>query len=226
MRLIGVTSLLLLVALYSEAQDYKKNNGTTTHKEDPNKVYQTAGIDSVDVLKALELAGVRIFKIPLRSFDKKYKFSIALTEFIEGKKVGSKNISPTDSNFYFHYVKNDSSKYVQYYDFIEQISFFSKERDTVCDLRIEVYGNAGGAKLRKKQKRTWQNYNWRTYSETSWELNKSIPILVYASSWYDKKFNVERFCGVTDLSTDKEGTAELLNNSPHYYILSYLVSDK
>ena len=59
--------------LHLEAQDYKKNNGTATYKEDPNKEYQTAGIDSVDLLKALDLAGVRIFKIPLRSFDKKYK---------------------------------------------------------------------------------------------------------------------------------------------------------
>jgi hypothetical protein len=217
--------VILLAALSCYAQDYRKDLQTRLEKENPNNAYQTYNIDDVDLLKALDFAGIRIFKIPLSHFDKKYKFSITLSEYVRGKLVESKNISPVDSNIYYHFIKNDSSKYVQYFDFIDQVSFFSKESDTTCMLRVETYSAATGAKLNKMKERPNQFYSWRTYSKNEWILNKSIPVLVYASSWYDKKYDIERFCGVVDLSYDKSETDELMKNSPHYYTISLLVTD-
>jgi hypothetical protein len=48
-------------------------------------------------------------------------------------------------------------------------------------------------------------------------------MLVYGSSWYDEKIKTDRFCGVVDLSLDEERTKELLDYSPHYYVISLKV---
>ncbi|WP_394342733.1 hypothetical protein [Mucilaginibacter gilvus] len=56
-------------------------------------------------------------------------------------------------------------------------------------------------------------------------MNTKIPIMVYSSSWYDKKYDVERSCGAVDLSNDKAATKELLDNSSHYFLISYKIYD-
>jgi hypothetical protein len=50
-------------------------------------------------------------------------------------------------------------------------------------------------------------------------------MLVYSSSWYDKKYDIERSCGAVDLSNDQSATKELLSNSSHYFLISYKISD-
>jgi hypothetical protein len=47
--------------------------------------------------------------------------------------------------------------------------------------------------------------------------------LVFASSWYDDRIKQDRFCGTSDLSLDEKATKELLNFSPHYYVISLKV---
>lgn len=208
----------------SFCQEYQKDIKTKTQKEDLHNKYQSDLISKTDLLKALEMSGIGIFKFPLDSFDKRYKLSINLDEYVDSKKVSSKTIY-SFNNTYIHY-KEDSSNAKAYFDYIDQLLFFYKETDSLSTLKIETYGGAiGGIKLKKNNARKNQYYNWRSYSKTNWSLNKNIPLLIYASSWYDKKYNFERFCGVVDLSKDEKGTKELLDNSPHYYLISYEVSN-
>jgi len=68
-------------------------------------------------------------------------------------------------------------------------------------------------------------YNWRVYSKNDWVLNEEVPLLVYASSWYDEKYDVMRFCGAVDLSLSEEDTKELLDRSPHYFVISYKIAE-
>lgn len=223
-RRIFMSFIFLVVASQLYAQSYKKDLRTAIEKENPNKEYQIAHLNSIDLLKALELSGINFFKIRLKEFDTVYKFSITLDEYVKGKKVQSKNISLREDNIYYHFIKGDSGKTVRYYDYIDQIGFYTKDEDSVCRLKIETYGSGiTGLPLKKKKERPSQNYNWRFYSKDEWALNKEIPILVYASSWYDKNIDADRFCGVSDLSEDEKQTLELLNNSPHYYIISYRI---
>lgn len=215
---------LIVWPIGSFCQEYQKDIKTKSQKEDSLNKYQSDLISKTDLLKALEMSGVGIFKFPLDSFDKPYKLSINLDEYVDSKKVDSTTIYSFD-NTYIHY-KNDSSDVKLYFDYIDQLVFFSKEIDSLCVLKIETYGSSiGGIKLKKNNARSNQSYNWRSYSKTKWGLNRNIPLLIYASSWYDKKYNFERFCGVIDLSKDEKGTRELLENSPHYYIISYEVSN-
>ena len=70
-----------------------------------------------------------------------------------------------------------------------------------------------------------QFFNWREFEKTTWKVDKKVPLLVFASSWLDKKNDFHRFCGVVKLNKDNEGTKELLNFSPNYIIISFLITE-
>jgi hypothetical protein len=78
--------------------------------------------------------------------------------------------------------------------------------------------------FRKKRDRPWQSYHWRSYDMTEWKFGEETPLLVYASSW-DDGHGGERFCGAVDLSMDEAATRELLGFSPHYYMITYKLTD-
>jgi hypothetical protein len=102
----------------------------------------------------------------------------------------------------------------------------SVKEDYMDEYQAGQMGNTtGGIKLKKHVERKHQYYLWRRFSETNWTLNSKTPMLVYSSSWYDKKFDLERSCGAVDLSKDKAATKELIDNSPHYFLISYKISE-
>lgn len=228
MKTIYLISFLFLTNL-SFAQEYKKDTRTKHQKEDPQNSYQVNSISNVDLLKALEFSGIKIFKIPLNTFEKKLKFSMTIDEYANGEKVNSKtlHLRDDDDNTYYHFIKTDSAKETRYYDYIDEITFFAKDEDDICKLNIKTYGRGiGGLKLIKKKDMPHQFYNWRYYGKDKLKLNEDIPMLVFASSWYDKNIDAQRFCGAPfDLSTDKTESAILFKNSPHYYVISYKLSE-
>ena len=100
------------------------------------------------------------------------------------------------------------------------------ENNNSISATLTTYAGSDGMRLTTRKVRKNQFYNWRHYSKTDWVLNKDIPLLVCASSWYDSTNKVERFCGAVDLSLDEKQTQELLEKSPHYFVISYKVSEK
>jgi len=222
--LVVILSFLVSFNLYS--QDYKKDIRSKAEKEDRHNVYQSDYLSKTDLLKALDFAGIRIFKFPL-PVDKEYYFTVILDEYVNGVKSKSQNIYPYfKKNTYSHF--GDDSDFVDksFVDYIDDITFYSKdENDSITICKIETYAfSMGGIKLKKNKEREDQFYNWRHYNKNEPVLDKEIPLLVYASSWYDGK--LERFCGTVDLSFDESLTKELLDKSPHYYVISYKVTDK
>jgi len=224
---------IILMALFISsnlfAQKYQKDARTPAQKEDPHNSYQADLVSRTDLLKALELAGVQVFKFPLASFAKEYKLSVRIYEYVNGCQSSSRDLYAIGKNTYTHFRDSSSmdTPRVLSIDFIDQLTFFSRnENDSSLSLVIATYAGSDRIRIFKKQTRKFQYYTWRRYSKTDWVLNQEIPLLVWASSWYDQKNNVERFCGVVDLSRDKKETKELLNSSPHYYVISYKVSDK
>src|SRR5690606_16185015 len=105
------------------------------------------------------------------------------------------------------------------------IKIFSKtdENNSILDIRTYALSSKSEINLAKNDYR--QFYTWREYANTKWELNKQIPLLIFASSWLDKKYNFHRFCGVVKLKDDDEKTEELLNSSPNYIIVSYKITE-
>lgn len=64
---------------------------------------------------------------------------------------------------------------------------------------------------------------YRAYENTKWELNKKMPMLIYASSWL--RDGVETFCGSLLLEEDEKYTDRILSSSPHYFLVSYEVRE-
>jgi hypothetical protein len=222
--------VFILVAGVVSAQGYKKDQRPQSVKEDPDNYYQSSSITTADLLKLLEFARMELFKFRLKPFEKPYKLAVKVDEYKNGKPVGSENLYLVGNNAYTHYRKEDRKEGKQpplYFDYIDQLTFFSRQiNDSATAMQLQTYAAGDGMRLNKEIKRQFQSYHWRRYTKYDWELNKDIPLLVYASSWYDEKNKVERFCGVVDLSLDEKLTNELLTSSPHYYVISYRVEEK
>jgi hypothetical protein len=192
-----------------------------------NNVYQSDRIGEFEILQALEMAGVRIFDIPVTpAFEKKYKLSTWIDEYVKGEKVDS--IPVLDENNTYRYYLGDSLP--PYFDYIPKLTFYAKE-DTIQTLKLDCHGRIiSGIRLKTIKIEGWQRpeiqrYRWRTYSKTDWKLNEEVPLVVYASAWYDEKSKIFRFCTVSDLSLNEERTKELYVKSPHYYVVKMKVSE-
>ena len=227
---VAFLSILISINAISQDREYRKDERPQNFKEDMYNQYQVNRISELDMLIALELLGVRIFNIPISpAFDKKYSLSVKLDEYVDGKKINSKDILPNypafRNNTYPHYIEDPiEQKEVWYFDYISKITFFSKDNDSTTILKLNHFaGSIGGIELKKKKVRERQFYNWRSYSKVDWTLNEEVPLLVFASSYYDESIKTDRFCGVVDLSKDEKETKELFDKSPHYYVISLKV---
>jgi len=231
MKKILVTFISILISISAISQDiqYRKDDRSQNVKEDRFNEYKVNSISETDILKALEMAGVRIFDIPISPvFEKEYNLSVILDEYVDGEKVNSQDIIYTHrgKNVYIYFTKAPmEEESVPYFDYIPKLTFFSKDNDTTLLLTTEHYGGSSMRPLKKNKVEEWQRqglqpYWWRTYSKTDWKLNEEVPLLVYASSWYDERFNLFRFCSVVDLSLNEEETKELFDNTPHCYVIS------
>ena len=227
---IIVISTLISISATSQEINYRKDDRPQSVKEDRYNSYQTDLISVIDMLKALEeMAGIRIFKVPITPvFEKEYNISIYLDEYVDGEEINSKDIfaHPFMKKNTYHYAIKDTveQKDIYYDDFIPELTFFTQDNDTIMRLNINHYGaRINGITLHKKRLRDSQFYKWRIYRKIEWKLNEDVPMIVFASSWHDGR--VERFCGTVDLSEDEEATKELLEKSPHYFVISLKVSE-
>lgn len=226
MKRVFVTfcGILFLISANCQEIKYRKDNSPQNIREDRYNTYQVDRIGEIDILKALEFAGVRIFDVPIFPvFEKEYNLSVNLDEYVNGEKVKTQDIIYTHQgkNVYIHFIKDSiEQESVPYFDYIPKLTFISKDNDTTLLLGINHLGGSSRRSLKKNKERESQFYNWRTYSKTDWKLNEDVPLIVYASSWYDERIKTDRFCGVVDLSLNEEDTKELIDNSPHYYVIS------
>ncbi|MDR0714146.1 MAG: DUF5041 domain-containing protein [Bacteroidales bacterium] len=213
-----LTIALLLTTAFAVGQEYRKDLRSQEEKDDRHDTYQLDRIRTSHLLKALEMAGIRIFVFPLNPFDKEYKLELYLNEYVNGEKIKSDHFG--GNNMYVYFTKEEQL----YADYIDNITFYTKDVDSLIVISIGTYSfSLSGMKLKKNKMREEQFYNWRSYSQTDWKIGEEVPLLVYASSWRDEQFNVERFCGASDLSKDEKETRELLSFSPHYFIFTYKI---
>ena len=222
-----ILGMAIVVNIFSQDVKYQKDDRPLNIKEDKFNYYQNP-ISEIDLLKVLEMLGVKIFDISIFPvFEKEYNLSVNLDEYIEGEKINSIDIiyTPEGKNIYTYWVKDPiEQKDVRYFDYIPKLTFITKDSDTTMILDLHTYANnTRGIKLKKNKMSDNQFYDWRSYSKIDWKLNEEVPLLVYASSWYDEKIKANRFCGVVDLSMDEKETKELLAKSPHYYVINLKV---
>ena len=223
-------SILISTSAISQNINYRKDDRPQNVKEDMYNSYQTDLIRVIHILKALEdMAGIRIFNVPIFPvFDKVYNISVFVNEYVGGERIDYNDIfqHPILKKNTYHYSIRDTieQKDIWYDDFIPDLTFYSKDNDTIMQLNISHYGaTIKGNSLHKQKIREGQFYNWRIYRNIEWKLNEEVPMLVFASSWHDGRY--ERFCGTVELYENEEETKELLGKSPHYYIISLKVSE-
>jgi len=215
-----LTIFLILISFNIQSQSNNiEDQQSQLEKEDPDNLYNEANISKLDLIEALELASIRIHKFNIGDFDKEYNLQIFAEEYFEGKLIKTDTLLDYTNDYDFEVDEEF------YQGFIDQIKIFSKtdENNSILDIRTYALSSKSEINLAKNDYR--QFYTWREYANTKWELNKQIPLLIFASSWLDKKYNFHRFCGVVKLKDDDEKTEELLNSSPNYIIVSYKITE-
>ena len=230
-------TLSCLGGTWAWGQEFKPDTRPIAVQRDGNNKYPADAISPVQLMDALEMAGIRIFNFPLKPFDKEYKIHVYVREYVNGKRVekDDSNEHPLLQGENMYFVENNTYTYsdnerandsIRYKDYIKSLTFYTKDADksdSTSMLTVRTNAFSMMRPLTKKITGEGESYYWRSYSKTDWTLNEEIPLLVYASSWYDEKYDVYRFCGVVDLSQDAAQTNKLLSHSPHYYIISYKV---
>ena len=220
-HLVLVALLIMLISSNIFSQQYQRDTRIQILKEDDNNLYKSDQITDIDLLQALELSGIAINKFQIGSFDKKYNLLILVDEYKDNKNVKLDTLY-YGTNEYIYFLEGEKDYFT---DYIDQIKIISKIQDTVLTFQFITYGVRFKKEIHYRKCDKESFYNFRTYSNTRWEHNVKIPLLAYASSWKDKKYGFQRFCGVVDLSSNIEKTNELLTSSPHYYLISYLIQE-
>ena len=107
------------------------------------------------------------------------------------------------------------------------IGFLPVENDSIerFKLRVDNIGTLGSQlKLRKvfdgHDSDGEYLYGMKPFLTSSFIPNTFIPLALYGSYWYDEQFDIVRFCGEREI--DPELKAEILKDSPHYYIIGVI----
>lgn len=222
----SISILLIAYCLLGEfavSQEFRKDTRNRDGIEDSNNNLQVNEVSRLDLLQALEVAGIRIQKFQLGKFRKEYDLEIFAEEFKDGKLVNSDHLHK-GKNTYIYYLKDGNKE--GYFDYVYQIKFETIQDGNSCKVAFSLPTVRSMGKTFEIERTSKDQFiGWRHYRESQWQLGKKVPLLVMASSWKDKQHGFERFCGVATLKEGEAETAELLDASPHYFKFSYLVKE-
>lgn len=220
MKSLLLFSLLSILIFHpSVAQEFKPDGRMQIQKEDAHNAYHSDEITNLDMLQALEFAGIQIKKFHLGQFDTVHQFFLFADEYRDGKLIHTDTLLASSNKY--HYYERGVEEYSL--DFIDQIKFVTKEDDNKSELKIITYAMSTKKSIELEKFDEQQFFVWRSYQDTQWCLNKKIPLMIFASSWKDKVYNFHRFCGRVILTENDEDTQELLSESPTYIQISYKV---
>jgi len=219
MKYLLLTAFMLTTSIISAQNTKPIDQRNQLEKEDSNNLFNTEDRTNLDILQALELASIRINKFDIGTFEKSYQFKVFADTYING------SLSMTDTlisytNEYSYWVDKE-----HYIGFIDQLKIFTKTDDNKSTLKFQTYALSTKKDISLQRSNSKQFFNWREFKDTKWQLNEKVPLLVFASSWEDKTYGFQRFCGIAKLTNEHEQTKELLTSSPHYIIISYKITE-
>lgn len=216
-------TIIVLSVRFSLGQKFRADPREQVEKEDPTDMFSDKETTTLDFLEALEILGIGINKFDLGKFDKSYDIFLIGDTYYHGNLIKKDTLGQFGST-YRYYESNTSE--TPYFDYLDKIKIITKDSENKSEIYIRTYNF--GSKMKLELKRDHENsfFNWRRYTQTAWQLNKDIPLLVFASSWTDKEYGFDRFCGVAHLTDNGEETNELLTLSPSYIKIYYTVKEK
>jgi hypothetical protein len=225
-----IISFAITISIFccSEKQEEQKEitevipETNQTKREDPLNLFNSEKMNSIDLLEALDFIGVQIHKADLGEFDKRRNLLVLIEEFENGVLKTTDTIASIDNEYYETNDENERPTI----GLIDQLKIFTKTNNEKSELNIKTYnGLITKEVVELKKVDDDQFFLWIKYKESTWKANKKVPLMVFASSWFDENINNYRFCGIAKLTENTEATDELLENSPNYLMLSYKVLD-
>ena len=199
---------------------------------------QTRDITNDELIKALELLGVEIHKYDIGEFDKKYNILLCFDEYKNGQlfKSDTLNFKFRNENIYSDSIKyendvihysdtNKCNNQITYYykKFIKELTVYSKIDKENLLINISLQGAEVQKNIGLKESQNNHFYKVFDYLDTKWRINEKVPLLICASTWIDEN-GTKRICG-PDKMHESDRTDELLDNSLHYVIFSYLTGN-
>lgn len=129
-------------------------------------------------------------------------------------------------------IKADSYDYEQgIYAVADQVTigFMPSKNDSTMVGQISV-ANMGSSRLElplkpiqnQSLKEPVYQYDTKPFKSSSFQTDRFIPLVLYLSFWYDQQWNIIRCCGEDII--DPEMTAEILQHSPHFYVIGVTVT--
>lgn len=119
---------------------------------------------------------------------------------------------------------------------IDQISrigiSIAPKTDSTVIVRINI-GQYGMSRVLKQQPIIWYRegqqiihrvYGTLPFKIETFEAGKDIPLVLYASYWYDPQANICRQCGEEEIDPDM--STPILKNIPHYYVIGIRLTEK
>lgn len=227
-NILFITLLTLLLPTYVVGQTkraeyveggFKAYQGGEVTKFDRNNQLGADNLRDYDILKMLQMMGITSYTESFPKYDKIKRISLIVDEYKNQKIVKSDTLGMGENTF-CHF--SGDTIYNDYYNMFK-IYLMAKEKNAVAN--IVTPSGTRGFNL-KHCTDSLQEYH---YVLRKWEYpdnfdsTKRKNILTYASMWLDKKHGFYRFCGVSKLKDNDDETKELLNNSPHYFTIGYIL---
>ena len=192
-----------------------------------------------DVVDVLEMNGISIHRFDLRPLLKThYNVSFYVDEYRHAEKQGrvhsfmfgpnimSVEVYPEEQweavRQEHHLAPNESE-----FDYIKSVTLTLQVKDD--SLATISVGSPGVGRMSKSSLKLYpvegytQAINYM-YDSRPFRLESvtdgdtvEIPLVFFGSGWYDKRFNVTRFCGESEI--DPQLQAEIVKDVPHAYVV-------
>jgi hypothetical protein len=126
MKRLFVTFISALISISAISQDiqYRKDDRPQNVKDDRGNSYQDISISEIDILKALEIAGIKIFVVPIFPvFEKENVLTVYLSEYVNGEKISSRSIDRNKNTYRYPVINPVTQERTIFFDFIPNLIF-------------------------------------------------------------------------------------------------------
>lgn len=195
-----------------------------------------------DYLQLLQESGYNVFAYDISSLkDNASHVEFSVKEYVNGDLVdsGSSHSSAFKLIFKISEFSEEDQKEIKAMGIADdeendifrlatrlKIGFTPVIGDTIQNVLFEVAGKellgGSGKWLKLHDSRVDKShrkldYSTRPFKVEGFEKDKFIPLVLYAAPWWDKNYEIYRFCGETEIPSDMN--SDILRHSPHYFII-------
>ena len=196
-----------------------------------------------DIVRTLNANGYEFYSFDLSTFnDKTYQIEVYIQEGDSTGLLTDNEIRGAgwQSRQFLKDIPEEYRQDVNPIDpetgLVDQISrigiSIAPKTDSTVIVRINIgqYGMSRELKQQpiiryeKDQPILYRAYGTRPFKIETFESGKDIPLVLYASYWYDSQVNLYRLCGEEEIDPDM--STPILKNIPHYYVIGIRLTEK